>query len=151
MHIQTDLGKESIEFRAIRQRLRFGITAPHPLTNLLDGETLLCFANAQAAQCADAKTQRPFGGHPTGIKLLATRNSGVLAHGSRQVQQAFVAEGLAAMRLLRLRHFVKLLKHPEWRGQCFRSRQIIGDLAELVSKGCQFLRAGDDRVPGNPA
>ena len=49
MDIQTDFRKESIKFRAIRQRLGFGVTAANPLTDLFNGEALLRFAHAQPA------------------------------------------------------------------------------------------------------
>ena len=139
-----------IELGTVRQRLGLGIPASQTVSNLLDAEATLAFAQSQTAQCSDAQPQGPFGRHPTWVKLLPGRHGGRLTHRRRQIQQPLVAEGLAAVWLLRLRHLVKFLEDPQRRRQGIVCGESIGHLSQLFGEGSQFLRAGDDDLATDP-
>ncbi len=93
--LHADRFQQSLKFGMIRQPFGFGITALDSCPHLIQGETFLGLAQAQAAQSADAQTQGPIRRHATGIKFLPRRDGGSLAHRRRQLQEPFVAEGLA--------------------------------------------------------
>ena len=107
------MSRSSCNFGMIRHWLGFGVAAFDTLSDLFDAEAFFCLSHAQATQRPDAQSQRPFRRHATGINLLARRHGGGLAHRRRQVQQPFVAEGLASVRLWRLLDLVKLLENPD--------------------------------------
>ena len=65
--VESDLPQKFIEFRAIRQRFSFGITALEPILDLLDREACLAVTQTQPLETPRSPPQSSFRRHATRI------------------------------------------------------------------------------------
>jgi hypothetical protein len=116
---------------------------------MLDAETSLGFTDAQSAEGADTQSKSAFRRHTARIKLLAGRYGCSPTHRRRKIQEPFIAERLAAVRLGGLLNFIEFLEDSNGRSQWVGLSQPIGHLSQLLCVSTQVLRTSDNDFPCN--